>query len=110
MIRVLVADDHTLFREGLVRLLEEAPDVEVVASVASGEEALQALERTRPDVVLMDLNMPGLGGLQAIAQAAARFPSVGILALTISESEADLVAAIRAARAGICSSGRAAPR
>lgn len=100
MIRVLVADDHTLFREGLVRLLQEAPDIHVVGSVESGEDALQMLNQVQPDVILMDLNMPGMGGLRAIEQALSRDPSLCILALTISEDEADLLAAIRAGARG----------
>ncbi len=100
MIRVLVADDHTLFREGLVRLLQEAPDIHVVGSVESGEDALQMLNQVQPDVILMDLNMPGMGGLRAIELALSRDPSLCILALTISEDEADLLAAIRAGARG----------
>jgi len=100
VIRVLVADDHTLFREGLVRLLQEAPDIHVVGSVESGEDALQMLNQVQPDVILMDLNMPGMGGLRAIEQALSRDPSLCILALTISEDEADLLAAIRAGARG----------
>jgi len=100
VIRVLVADDHTLFREGLVRLLQEAPDIHVVGSVESGEDALQMLNQVQPDVILMDLNMPGMGGLRAIELALSRDPSLCILALTISEDEADLLAAIRAGARG----------
>ena len=66
MIRVLVVDDHPLFRDGLTGLLGTVPDVEVVASVGNGEAAVREGSRLATDVVLMDLNMPGLPGLEAI--------------------------------------------
>ncbi len=100
MIRVLVVDDHTLFREGLVRLLREAPDVYVVGDVGSGEQALRLIPQLRPDVVLMDLNMPGMGGVETIGRALEMQPDLCILALTISEAEQDLVAAVRAGARG----------
>ena len=65
MIKVTIVDDHELVRTGIVRILKDEPDLEVVAEASSGEEAIQLVKQYRPDVVLMDVNMPGMGGFEA---------------------------------------------
>ncbi len=97
--RILVADDHSLFRDGLVSLLEAA-GMEVVGQVGDGETAIEAALRLRPDVVLMDLNMPGIGGLEALRRLRAAWPAVQVVMLTVSEEQADLVAAVQAGARG----------
>ena len=72
---VLVADDHPVFREGLQVTLEDSPGIDVVGAVADGQAALEQARRTHPDVVLMDLRMPGGGGIEATARIAAELPA-----------------------------------
>jgi DNA-binding NarL/FixJ family response regulator len=97
--RILVVDDHSLFRDGLVSLLEAA-GLEVVGQVGNGEAAVDAALQLRPDVVLMDLNMPGIGGLEALRRLRAAWPTVQVIMLTVSEEQADLVAAVQAGARG----------
>jgi two-component system, NarL family, response regulator NreC len=85
-IRVVVADDHTILREGLTALLRAAPDIEVVGEASSGEQAIETCERVRPDVVLMDVAMPGLGGLEATLAIKQRQPDIRVLVLTQHEN------------------------
>ena len=96
MIRVLIADDHHLFREGLTRILDDENDIEVVASLRSGEEALAAVGGYQPDVVVLDVNMPGMGGIEAARRLRERYPDMGILMLTVSEDRETLFAAVQA--------------
>lgn len=100
MIRILIADDHSLFREGLARVLNEAPGISVVASVSNGVEAISRAAEFKPDVVLMDVNMPKLGGVEATRQLRKILPQASVLMLTVSEEEHDLYAAIRAGARG----------
>lgn len=100
MIRVIVADDHHLFRDGLARILNSYPDIEVVASVGSGEEAVTAVAQHQPDITLLDVNMPGIGGVGATQQLRAADPDARILMLTVSERESDLFTAIRSGARG----------
>jgi DNA-binding NarL/FixJ family response regulator len=81
-IRVLVADDHTLMRDGLRALVSSAPDMEVVAEASDGREAIEQAQRTRPDVILLDIAMPGLGGLETVPALKRHVPEARILILT----------------------------
>jgi DNA-binding NarL/FixJ family response regulator len=81
-IRVLLADDHEFVREGLRRLLESEPDIEVVGEAGSGEAAIDTLDADRPDIVLLDVRMPGMGGLEAARVIRSRFPNVRVVILT----------------------------
>ncbi len=87
MIRTLLVDDHQLVRSGIRRILEDVEDIDVVGEAGSGEEALQLARQNRPDVVLMDVNMPGIGGLEATRKLLRVHPGVRIIALTIYMDE-----------------------
>jgi DNA-binding NarL/FixJ family response regulator len=102
MTRVLVVDDQFLIRAGLVGLLRAAPGVEVVGEAADGEEAVALVERTRPDVVLMDIRMPGMGGIEATERilAEARDPAPRILVLTTFDLDEYVYGALRAGASG----------
>jgi DNA-binding NarL/FixJ family response regulator len=99
-VRVLVVDDQALVREGLMTLLETAPDIKPVASAADGEEAVALAARHRPDVVLMDLRMPKLGGVEATRQILAARPETEIVVLTTHADEASILDALRAGARG----------
>lgn len=94
MIRVIVVDDHPLFRDGLTGLLATVPDVEVVASVGDGEDAVRRCVELVPDVVLMDLNLPRTPGLEATRQIAAQVPAVAVLVLTMVDDDESVLAAL----------------
>ena len=96
MIRVLVADDHALMRFGVVTLLNEAPDVAVVAEAGDGAEAVRRYEEARPDVALVDLKMPGLDGVGVVQQVRARFPDARLVVLTTYDADDDIERALRA--------------
>lgn len=98
-VRLVVVDDHALFRAGLVGLLEDMPDFQVVGEASNGEEAIKVVNQTQPDVVLMDINMPVMSGVQAVENLM-RTGSPRILMLTISRQEEDLFGAISAGAAG----------
>ncbi|HYM57090.1 MAG TPA: response regulator transcription factor [Solirubrobacteraceae bacterium] len=99
MIRVLIADDHAVVRQGLRAFLELQDEIEVVAEAADGEEALDAVQRLAPDVVLMDLVMPRLDGIEAIRRLRERTPSARVIVLT-SFGDERVLPAIRAGAAG----------
>jgi DNA-binding NarL/FixJ family response regulator len=99
-IRVLVVDDQTLVREGLASILAMLPGIALVATAADGEEALAAVARHRPDVVLMDLRMPRLDGVEATARIAAEHPTTRVVVLTTFADDASVRAAIRAGASG----------
>jgi two-component system response regulator NreC len=99
-IRVLVVDDHTLIRQGIVGLLASQGDIEVVGEAGSGQEALVAVIELSPDVVLMDITMPGISGLEAAAEIKRRRPDVRVLMLTIHDREDYLFQALRAGASG----------
>lgn len=98
-IRVVVADDHPVYREGLVSALADR-GIEVVAEAADGTQAVEAACRHEPDVVLMDLSMPGTGGIEAITHLQVQRPGTPILVLTMSEDDESLFAALRAGARG----------
>lgn len=100
MIRVVIAEDHTLIREALTRMLVASRRIEVVGEAATGTEAIGLVERTRPDVLLMDVTMPEKDGLAALADLAALDTSTRTIILTMHEDEAHGVRAIRAGAAG----------
>jgi two-component system, NarL family, response regulator LiaR len=99
-IRVLIADDHAVVRQGLRTFLELQDDIEVVADVADGEAALRAAEEHEPDVVLMDLVMPGMGGVEAIRGLREARPEARVLVLTSFLDDEKLFPAVRAGAAG----------
>jgi DNA-binding NarL/FixJ family response regulator len=99
-LRVLVADDQTVIREGLATLLGLAPDIEVVATAADGAAAVALVDRHHPDVVLMDLRMPEVDGVDATAQITAEHPGVRVVVLTTFADDDSILAALRAGALG----------
>ena len=99
-IRVVLVDDHAIVRLGLTALLSSEPDVEVVGEAATAAEALRVVERLRPDVVLMDIRMPGEGGIEATQQVTTRFPDSKVVMLTSFADDELVVRAIRAGAMG----------
>ena len=99
-IRVLIVDDNGLFRDGLVGLLARLDDIDVVGAAGSGEEAIRRTPILRPDVVLMDIAMAGMGGVEATRQILEMSPGTAVCMLTVSEQERDLFAAVRAGARG----------
>ena len=86
-IRVLIADDHVIVREGLRALLEAQPDIKVVGEATDGEETVNRTKEIQPDIILMDITMPGMNGLEATRQIKEHYPDVKILVLTMHESD-----------------------
>src|SRR3712207_1407567 len=99
-IRVLIADDHRFYREGVRALLADARDVEVIGEAASGDEAIDRAEALQPDVVLMDLKMPGLNGIEATRRVVGASPHVGVLVVTMYDDDDSVFAAMRAGARG----------
>jgi two-component system nitrate/nitrite response regulator NarL len=99
-IRVLIVDDHTLFRSGIKALLQRQEDFEVVGEAGDGLEGLKRAKSMRPDVVLLDLHMPGIGGREAVKLLAEEAPECNVLMLTVSEDAEDLVETLRAGARG----------
>ena len=99
-IRVLVADDHPVFRRGMRAILGAEPDTELVGEATDGEEAVALALELRPDVILMDLNMPGLNGIEATRRILAGSPHIGILVLTMFEDDDSVWAAMQAGARG----------
>ncbi|MCU1476852.1 MAG: LuxR family transcriptional regulator [Subtercola sp.] len=100
MIRVLVADDHPIVRSGIVALLQDAADIDVVGQAVNGLEAVRLAGELAPDLVVMDLRMPGLGGAEATAEIMATVPGVRVLVLTTYETDDDILPAIEAGASG----------
>src|SRR5919206_2289843 len=98
-VRVLIVDDHDLFRSGLRNLLEDE-GVQVVGEAAAGQEALKIVRELAPDVVVMDLNMPGMGGVEATRHISTIAPLTRVLMLTISDQDNDVIDAILAGACG----------
>lgn len=99
-IRILIADDHTLFREGLRALLSSVPDTEVVGEAATGEEAIAQANDLQPDVVLMDIQMPGVNGIEATRRILRTSPHIGVIVVTMFEDDDSVFAAMRAGARG----------
>ena len=99
-IRVLLVDDHALVRLGLMTLLNDRPDMEVVGEASTAPEALRQVERLHPDVVLMDIRMPGGGGIETTQQVIARFPETKVIILTSFADDQLIMRAIQAGAAG----------
>ncbi|HEY7400807.1 MAG TPA: response regulator transcription factor [Actinomycetota bacterium] len=99
-LRVMVVDDHALFRRGLEMVLQQEPDLDLVGEASDGAEAVERVPELMPDVVLMDVRMPRRSGIEAAGQIKELLPHVKILMLTISDEEADLYDAIKAGASG----------
>ena len=99
-IRLLVVDDHALFRRGLISLLSEMDEFHVVGEAANGQDAIPLVEQTRPDLILLDINMPVMDGIQALLAIRTLRPDQRVLMLTISQNDEDLISAIVAGADG----------
>src|SRR5581483_9595534 len=100
-IRILIADDHLLFRDGVRKLLSAVPDFNVVAEAGHGDEVLEMTARHQPDVVLLDLSMPGQDGLITLQRLRSAHPEVKVILLTSSEERDEMLQAVRFGTAGI---------
>ncbi len=99
-IHILIADDHTLFRDGLKALFGSLPDTEVVGEAATGTETVALAEELQPDVVLMDIQMPGLNGIEATRRIVQTSPHIGVIVVTMFEDDDSVFAAMRAGARG----------
>lgn len=99
-IRILISDDHTLFREGLAALLRSVADIEVSGEAATGEQAISQARSLQPDVVLMDIQMPGVNGIEATRRIVAASPHIGVIVVTMFEDDDSVFAAMRAGARG----------
>lgn len=99
-IRVLIVDDHIIFHEGLKEILEKVPDLDVVGSAGTGAEAVSQAETLVPDVILMDINMPDMNGIEATQKILKNHPDIRIIMLTMLEDDDSLFAAMRAGARG----------
>ncbi|MBA3747364.1 MAG: response regulator transcription factor, partial [Solirubrobacterales bacterium] len=99
-LRVMVVDDHDLFRSGLRRLLDGDPDLTVIADARRGDEAVERAAELRPDVVVMDLNMPGMTGIEATRRILEVSPDSAVLVLTINDADDDVLDAVLAGASG----------
>jgi len=100
VLRVLLADDHVLVRAGIHSLLNQLEGIDVVGEASNGREALELVEMHRPGIVLMDIDMPELNGLEATARIVSRFPSVRVIILSVHGTEEHVLQALRAGAAG----------
>ncbi len=99
-LRVLIADDHPLFRKGMRALLVAAQDIEVVGEATTGQEVIELAATLQPDVILMDLQMPGINGIEATRQILHTSPHIRILVITLFEDDASVFSALRAGARG----------
>jgi len=105
VIKVLLVDDHTLVRAGISRLLSDIPDIVVVGVASSGEESIKLIKEKNPDVVLMDIKMPGIGGLEATRKCIRNDPGIKIIALTACIEEPFPTKVLQAGAKGYLSKG-----
>ena len=99
-LRILIADDHPLFRHGIREFLNLTPEIEVAGEATSGEEAITQAEALHPDLILMDVNMPGVNGIEATRRILHDYPHIRILVVTMFEDDATVFAAMRAGARG----------
>ncbi|MFN2545356.1 MAG: response regulator [Actinomycetota bacterium] len=99
-IKVVIADDHSLVRQGLRRYLDMAEDIDVVGEASNGEEAISLVESEQPDIVLLDIRMPGVDGLEAARKIREKWPNVGAIMLTAYDDRQFVVEAVRAGARG----------
>ncbi len=99
-LRVLIADDHPVFRHGIRALLDSTPGVEIVGEATTGDEAVEQAECCQPDVILMDLKMPGVNGIEATRRLVHSSPHIRVLVVTMFEDDASVFAAMRAGARG----------
>jgi len=99
-IRILIADDHPMFRDGLRALLASLPEAEVVGEAATGEEVVEQAAALQPDVIFMDVQMPGINGIEATRRILHRDPHIGVIVLTMFEDDDSVFAAMRAGARG----------
>jgi DNA-binding NarL/FixJ family response regulator len=99
-IKVLIADDHAFYREGVRAFLGNSPDIDVVGEAGNGEESIAQTEKLEPDVILMDLKMPGTNGIEATRRIHETHPEIGILVLTMFDDDDSVFAAMRAGARG----------
>jgi DNA-binding NarL/FixJ family response regulator len=104
-ITVLIADDHPVFRDGLASLLDPLPDIDVVARARDGVEAVELAREHRPDVIVMDVQMPELNGIEATRRIVADDPAVGVLVITMGEDDGTVLSALRAGARGYLRKG-----
>ncbi len=100
LIRILIADDHPLFRDGMHGLLDSVPDTEVVGEATTGTEAITQAKVLQPDVILMDIKMPGTNGIEATREIVAASPHISVLMVTMLEDDESVFAAMRAGARG----------
>jgi DNA-binding NarL/FixJ family response regulator len=98
--RILLVEDHPMFRDGLARMLESVEEFEVVGEAVTGEEAVQLAQQLKPNIILMDLNLPKMSGIEATKQIIQDQPDTGILVLTMYDDDSSVFAAIRAGARG----------
>src|SRR5580700_11082546 len=96
LIRILTVDDHPLLRKGIAALLNAEPDLKLVAEASNGQEAIEAFRSHQPDITLMDLQMPGLDGVEAIDRIRSEYPEARIVVLTTYSGDAQVLRALRA--------------
>jgi len=99
-IKVLIADDHAFYREGVRPFLSTSPDIDVVAEAGNGDEAIACAEELHPDVILMDLKMPGVNGIEATRRIHETHPQIGVLVLTMFDDDDSVFASMRAGARG----------
>ncbi|MBD2097229.1 response regulator transcription factor [Trichocoleus sp. FACHB-591] len=99
-IRVLVVDDHPVVRQGLIGMLEKAPDIFIVGQGRNGHEAIEVFQHQKPDVTLMDLRMPEMGGVEAITVICSEFPNARIIVLTTYDTDEEIYRGLRAGAKG----------